>query len=420
MEEEIGRRRESVKRRMIAAVAVLLVLLSGCGGRMQNTEGSTAETGTAEDNTMNKGHWESISQEDAALYMTLREDLRIVDVRRQDEYEAGHIPGAICIPNEEIGTEKPALLPDPDQMLLVYCRSGRRSKEAAEKLARIGYTRIYEFGGILDWTGETVAGAEPGQRPIGPIPPAETADPGKTDPAKTGCAATLIFSSFDGGGPEYEFITDEPAVISWEAVREYKSADHDQIDGAAYDVVVTLHAQKEGSATFTVRARSPITDDYDAAYYVTVDGALNITVSEPVIYEIEGGTRATDEVIRPVPVLAVEAGGVIFYADPEDDPAAAELIDLLSRDGALLLMMYDDGGTGKAAPLPWTLTGEGRETTAQCGDVILTKDGIVVCCGLRKGNFTRLARIGNASEEELREALGTGNASVRFWVEWSE
>ena len=77
-------------------------------------------------------------------------------LRRQDEYDSGHIPGAILIPNESIGTEQPKELPDLDQVILIYCRSGRRSKEASQKLADMGYTHIYEFGGIIDWTGEIV------------------------------------------------------------------------------------------------------------------------------------------------------------------------------------------------------------------------------------------------------------------------
>lgn len=80
----------------------------------------------------------------------------IVDVRRQDEYEAGHIPGSILIPNESIGKEMPEELPDKDQIILIYCRSGNRSKQASEKLAAMGYTNIYEFGGINTWTGEIV------------------------------------------------------------------------------------------------------------------------------------------------------------------------------------------------------------------------------------------------------------------------
>ena len=97
-----------------------------------------------------------ISQNEATEMMKKDDGHVIVDVRRQDEYNEGHIPGAILIPNESIGTERPAELPDLDQIILVYCRSGRRSKEAAQKLFDMGYTRVYEFGGIIDWTGEIV------------------------------------------------------------------------------------------------------------------------------------------------------------------------------------------------------------------------------------------------------------------------
>ena len=72
----------------------------------------------------------------------------------EGEYVTGHIPGAICIPNESIGTAMPAELPDKEQLILVYCRSGNRSKQAAKKLAAIGYTNIKEFGGIMTWDGD--------------------------------------------------------------------------------------------------------------------------------------------------------------------------------------------------------------------------------------------------------------------------
>ena len=102
-----------------------------------------------------------IDQEEAGRRMALDDGHVVVDVRRQDEYEAGHIPGAILIPNESIGEERPAALPDLDQIILLYCRSGRRSKEAAQKLGELGYTRLYEFGGIITWTGDLVAGPLP-------------------------------------------------------------------------------------------------------------------------------------------------------------------------------------------------------------------------------------------------------------------
>ena len=78
----------------------------------------------------------------------------ILDVRRPDEFANGHIPGAINVANETIGAEAPVELPDKDQVIYVYCRSGNRSKQAAEKLEALGYTNIIEFGGIIDWTGE--------------------------------------------------------------------------------------------------------------------------------------------------------------------------------------------------------------------------------------------------------------------------
>lgn len=105
--------------------------------------------------------YQQIPQNVAARMMKEDSGCVVVDVRRWDEYEDGHIPGAICIPNEEIGDTMPSQLPDLGQEILIYCRSGNRSKQAAEKLIKIGYYRVYEFGGILDWTGEVVEGNEP-------------------------------------------------------------------------------------------------------------------------------------------------------------------------------------------------------------------------------------------------------------------
>ena len=90
--------------------------------------------------------------------MEAEENYIILDVRTQAEYEEKHIPGAICIPNETIGSDDIQELPDKDQLILVYCRSGNRSKQASEKLVALGYTNIVEFGGINDWPGKTVSG----------------------------------------------------------------------------------------------------------------------------------------------------------------------------------------------------------------------------------------------------------------------
>ncbi len=102
----------------------------------------------------NSPGYKQITVSEAVKLMEEEKNYIILDVRRRDEYAEGHIPGAVNVPNEEIGTADIPELPDKAQLILVYCRSGRRSKEAAEKLVKLGYTNIVEFGGILDWTGE--------------------------------------------------------------------------------------------------------------------------------------------------------------------------------------------------------------------------------------------------------------------------
>ena len=104
--------------------------------------------------TENMETYTSISMEEAKEAFAQEGSYIIVDVRRADEYAQGHIPGAINIANEEIIDDDPAELSDKDQLIYVYCRSGRSSQEAAAKLAALGYSNVIECGGIMDWTGE--------------------------------------------------------------------------------------------------------------------------------------------------------------------------------------------------------------------------------------------------------------------------
>ena len=112
-------------------------------------------TGCASSNNQTNTY-RQISMDEAVDMMAQETGYIILDVRRPDEFAAGHIPNAINVPNEFIGTDEIPELPHKDQLIMVYCRSGRRSKEAAEKLVKLGYTNIVEFGGILDWKGEIV------------------------------------------------------------------------------------------------------------------------------------------------------------------------------------------------------------------------------------------------------------------------
>lgn len=138
-----------MKKNTILFIAAILFLLTGCASRDQVMDG---------DGMLNS--YKQISQEQAKEMMEKDDGHVVVDVRRQDEYDAGHIPGAILIPNESINKDQPEELPDLNQIILVYCRSGNRSKQAAQKLFDMGYRNIYEFGGITDWTGEIVTEAE--------------------------------------------------------------------------------------------------------------------------------------------------------------------------------------------------------------------------------------------------------------------
>ena len=120
-----------------------LLLLAGCAAPVDS-----------------EASYQQISMDEAIAIMESESDYMILDVRTTEEFADKHIPDAINIPNETIGTEDIPELPDKDQLILVYCRSGNRSKQASEKLVALGYTNIVEFGGINDWPGETVSDGE--------------------------------------------------------------------------------------------------------------------------------------------------------------------------------------------------------------------------------------------------------------------
>lgn len=132
---------------IIGLLAAATLLVSGC-----TRSGKRSETASGADEAYHK-----ITAEKAKEMMDAG-DVTVVDVRRADEYEQAHIPGAILVPNESIGEEQPEALPDKDATILVHCRTGVRSKQASDKLVKMGYTNIYDFGGIVDWPYETEGG----------------------------------------------------------------------------------------------------------------------------------------------------------------------------------------------------------------------------------------------------------------------
>ena len=129
---------------------VMLAYLASCGSNGLHSTGTTMN-GTAGTPI----EYLQVSAEEAKQMMSDYPDAVILDVREADEYNSGHIPGAVLLPYGDIPEKAHIVLPDKEKMILIYCRSGRRSKIAAESLTALGYTAVYEFGGINDWTGET-------------------------------------------------------------------------------------------------------------------------------------------------------------------------------------------------------------------------------------------------------------------------
>ena len=135
-------------KKWIATALLLTVLFAGCGKDIaQQTQSPTEITKEAV--------YVNITAQEAKEIMDSREGYVILDTRTQEEYDERHIPGAILIPHDQIKEQAESLLTDKDQLILVYCRSGRRSKLASEDLVALGYTNIMEFGGIIDWPYET-------------------------------------------------------------------------------------------------------------------------------------------------------------------------------------------------------------------------------------------------------------------------
>ena len=268
----------------IVLVVLGALLFAGCSGK------KPAEPPVDGDGM--ERTYTQIDQDTAVMMMENEKDYVILDVRRYDEYEEGHIPGAICIPNERIGSTKLDQLPDLDQMILVYCRSGNRSKQAAEKLVKIGYSKIYEFGGILDWKGETVQGMDP-------------------------------------------------------------------------------YGEHEMTPTY---------------------------------------------------IWVVKIGDYTFPIEPASNHANAELMKKLENDGPLVVDMHDYGDFEKVGDLPWTLPRNDEEITTKLGDITVYQGNqISIYYDENTWSLTKVGEVYYWDEpERLLDALGDGDVTVEFYLEWSE
>ena len=372
-----------MKKTIAVLLAAVLLILTACSQ-------IPAEKGGA-----NQGYTQ-ISQDEAMKMMQRDDGHVIVDVRRQDEYDAGHIPGAILIPNESIGAEPPDLLPDKSQIILIYCRSGNRSKQAAQKLSDMGYANVYEFGGIIGWVGEVVTNENP-------IP--------------------MIWSS-----------EEQPVRVCYDRMWIYSDFAETSDPETIKAIVETVKALKVGQKT------DEITDDYtDILTFTFPDGGMlrltfeaqNWLSADGTRYRVEGLNMLRDlledmmndklaKAVRPVPSLVIEANGHVFHATLENNSSADALVDKLSRE-AVELELHDFGSFEKVGPLPWNLPRNDEQITTEPGDVILYQgDQITIYYDVNTWNFTRLARIRDVTRENLLAVMGNGNVTITLRIEWSE
>ena len=342
--------------------------LLGCG--FQKLDG---------DDMVYKPAYVSISQDEAKLMMKDDDGHVIVDVRRTDEYAQGHIPGAILIPNESITDTPPEELPDKYQVILVYCRTGRRSKEASQKLADMGYVNVYEFGGIEDWTGDIVTD--------------------ETSSNTGGETASISFESFDGGGPEFNVVIADESIVSYDSKSKYRDPDHEKMHGSGYDVIITFTGIKLGETTVIIEERSPIADNLDHKYRVAVDDELNVQIEQISVKDINE-----------------EAGdGMILKINGEEYPVeweSNESVGALKEMCPLTVKMSMYGGFEQVGSLGSSLPRNDEQTTTNYGDIVLySGDQIVIFYGSNSWAYTRLGHI-LADKEIMEEALGNGDVTI--------
>lgn len=365
-----------MKMYVLIPILLLLLVLCGCAWKTKVSDGDGAER---------KFTYKHISQDEAKQMMEEDDGHVIVDVRREDEYTAGHIPGAILIPNERIGSDKPQELPDLNQIILVYCRSGNRSRQASQKLADMGYENVYEFGGIMDWTGEIV---------------------------KT---ATLSFQSFDGGGPVFEVILQDQEIVSYESKVYYAKADHERMTGAGYTVSYVFTGKKAGETSMTIQERSPIAENLDHKYSVSVDENLNVTIKEISvrdIFEEEEETGGQEEI-----GAQEETGGqdMHLWVGDNEVPVSWEAngaVEALKGLCPLTISMSRYGGFEQVGAVGQSIPRADEQITTESGDIMLySGNQIVIFYGSNSWAYTRLGHV-ELTREELEELLGNDDVTI--------
>ena len=237
----------------------------------------------------------------------------------------------------------------------------------------------------------------------------------KHEETNAGSGASLCYSSFDGGGPEYRAVVEDPSVLACACRTEYFS--EEPMPGAGYAVTFTFSGLRPGETRVTVSARSPIAENFDEVYVAAVDEDLRVTL-------VKESRRDPFAALEPLPtpraVLVLETEEYTLYASLPKVPCSAALADRLNS-GPLTLEMEDRGETMMEASLPWSLPVNGERITAKPGDILLSQPNrLCICIGECTGRYTLLGQIGNTEREAFTETLGQGPVTVTLSLEWGE
>lgn len=213
--------------------------------------------------------------------------------------------------------------------------------------------------------------------------------------------ATLSFESFDGGGPEFNVVITDEEIVSYSRKVQYNDPDHEELNGAGYDVIITFTGLKPGETTMVIEERSPIADNLDHKYKVTVDDELNVQIEQLSVRDINE-----------------EAGeGMILKIDGEEYPVEwenNESVEALKELCPLSVKMSMYGGFEQVGSIGSSLPRNDEQTTTDYGDIILySGDQLVVFYGSNSWAYTRLGHI-LADKEIMEEALGNGDVTIEL------
>ena len=226
----------------------------------------------------------------------------------------------------------------------------------------------------------------------------------------------LSFSSFDGGGPYYDIFIEDEDIVSVGSERRYRDKNHEELDGAGYDVVFTFRGLKPGTTYAQITARSPIGDNWDARYEITVGADLTVTTRELT------RTDYNEIDVDPVPYVCMRVGEEYFFSvSLEKNPSADAFFERLDRE-PLNVVLKDDRTGRRIGEIPWDGLPEEDEAGKASPKDLLLIDGnlLAVCCDEYAGLFTKIGRIEFSSDEEFAQAFANGDAEIEMFIEWTE